>query len=229
MRNERNYPWGQNQKVENIDYSNIPEKLLQRDYQIVLIAGPNAVGKGTIIEKLLESSEEFVRVVRTTTKPISELEKGGYYTVSKETFWEMIDDGDFLEWSNYGQGHYGTRMQDIANSLEKGKRVLIEIDLDGALVLRNFFKNLGINVYDCFISPITREETMSEGGMNKALDVIKERLKIRGRNESEIEVEGRVRNAERMLSRMNEFRYVIPNIQGNTKQAVKTIMQLLGA
>src|SRR3989344_3814310 len=153
MNNEREYPWGQNQKLENIDRSKLPEIISQGGYQVILIAGPNGVGKGTIIQGLLERNEGVAQVNRTTTKLITS-EENQYHQVTIESFFESIDNGRLVEWGKYGQGYYGTRIRDIAQSLGKGKKLVIDIDIEGGIVLRSFFENLGVQVFDCFISPV---------------------------------------------------------------------------
>jgi len=210
MINERDYIWGQNQKLENIDRSKLPEIISQGGYQIILIAGPNGVGKGMVIQGLLTRNEGVAQVSRITTRSITS-DENQYHQVSIESFFESIDNGSFVEWGKYGQGYYGTTMGNIADALSSAKKLIIDIDLDGGLVLRNLFENIGVCVYDCFISPIRRNLLESEDGVEKALGELRRRLLDRDRGEVAKELEGRLRNAGQMLLRAKEFRHIIVN------------------
>ncbi|PIZ46396.1 hypothetical protein CO180_04500 [candidate division WWE3 bacterium CG_4_9_14_3_um_filter_41_6] len=210
MINERDYIWGQNQKLENIDRSKLPEIISQGGYQIILIAGPNGVGKGMVIQGLLTRNEGVAQVSRITTRSITS-DENQYHQVSIESFFESIDNGSFVEWGKYGQGYYGTTMGNIADALSSAKKLIIDIDLDGGLVLRNLFENIGVCVYDCFISPIRQNLLESEDGVEKALGELRRRLLDRDRGEVAKELEGRLRNAGQMLLRAKEFRHIIVN------------------
>lgn len=226
MRSERDYPWGQNQKAENIEGAKVPEVITQGGYQVILIAGPNGVGKGTVINGLLERNKELVQVSRTTTKPVADSESQ-YHQVLEESFFEWVDKNDFFEWGKYGQGYYGTSIQDVVEALGDGKKLIVDIDLDGGLVLREFFQNLGVQVYDCFISPVSQSDLEKEDGVEKALAELQDRLTIRSRGEVSKEIEGRLRNARQMLLRAGEFKHTIFNGRGNIDQALLAIEGLL--
>lgn len=219
MRNERDYIWGQNQKLENIDRSKLPEIISQGGYQIILIAGPNGVGKGTVIQGLLTRNEGVAQVSRITTRSITS-DENQYHQVSIESFFESIDNGSFVEWGKYGQGYYGTTMGNIADALCGAKKLIIDIDLDGGLILRNLFENIGVCVYDCFISPIRQNLLESEDGVEKALGELRRRLLDRNRGEVAKELEGRLRNAGHMLLRAKEFRHIIVNERDNINASV---------
>lgn len=228
MKSERNYPWGQNKKIENIGLEAIPERLKENDYQILLIAGPNAVGKGTIVENILKSNKGFVQVLRATTKPIEDTKEENitYAFLTEEIFFNMIDQQELIEWGKYGQGYYGTPLKSIVESLAYGNKLVIDTDLDGGVILREFFKKLGVDVYDCFISPIPKQWLDSENGKEKALEALRWRLLSRGRGEAQEEIEGRIRNARNMITRANEFGYFIANEYGKVGQSVTEILSL---
>jgi len=227
MITERNYPWGQNSGIENIDFNKLPELLYQGDYQVILIVGPNGVGKGTIVEGLVDRNEGMVQVSRTTTKSI-QIINSQYHQVTEHFFFDAINRGDFIEWSKYGQGYYGTTIHDITQSLEKGKRLIIDVDLDGGLILREFFKKLGVEVYDCFVSPIGYEGLKRDDGIKNALIELQRRLAARDREDSMEEFEGRLRNARPTLLRAGEFSYYIANLSNQAEESVKAIEKLIG-
>ena len=229
MNTEKKYPWGQNQNVDSIDYQNVPDRLWQADYQVVLIAGPNGVGKGTVIRKLINSNPTFSQVARETTKPLTteDIESLAYHQVATESFLQTVATKEFIEWGKYGQGLYGTAFSSIVSALEKGTVVVIDVDLDGGVVLRDFFGKLGVSVHDCFISPISEEELVNENGIDKALDIIRQRLISRGRRESGHELEGRVTNARSMFQNFNKFRYVVSNTEGNITEAAESILRMV--
>lgn len=118
------------------------EYLLGRDERrgaarsrLVVLAGPTAVGKGTVSRHIRESYPEVLLSVSATTRPPrpGEIDGEHYYFVSDDEFDRMIRDGEFLEYATvHNASRYGTPRPPIDDALVDGKSVLLEIDLQGA-------------------------------------------------------------------------------------------------
>lgn len=107
--------------------------------RLTVLAGPTAVGKGTISADLRKRYPEIVLSVSATTRPPREGEIDGvhYYFLSPEEFAEKVANGEFLEHAIvHGRYHYGTLRGPVEELLEDGVHVLLEIDLQGARQVR---------------------------------------------------------------------------------------------
>ncbi len=108
---------------------------------LIVVAGPSGVGKGTVCAKLFEEMEtlEF-SVSATTRKPrAKEVHGVNYFFVNNDRFDEMIDNGEFLEHADVFGYKYGTPKDYVMQKLESGNDVLLEIDVQGAMmVMQNY-------------------------------------------------------------------------------------------
>jgi guanylate kinase len=107
--------------------------------RLVVLAGPTAVGKGTVSRYIREHYPEVVLSISATTRAPRPGEVDGehYYFVSDEAFDDMIARGEFLEWATvHNASRYGTPRPPIDAALADGKSVLLEIDLQGARAVR---------------------------------------------------------------------------------------------
>lgn len=111
--------WGQNQTIEKIDLPSLSEIFATSQASIIIICGPNGVGKGSIIDGLCGLGKGYTRIVRTTSKDLT-TEETSYRHIDQRNFQEAIQGNRFLEWSKYGQGYYGTRIEDIQSALSNG-------------------------------------------------------------------------------------------------------------
>lgn len=107
--------------------------------RVVVLAGPTAVGKGTVSRRLLERYPEVLLSVSATTRSPRPGEAEGvhYYFVTNERFDELVERGDMLEWALvHGQNRYGTPRGPVLEAAADGRPVLLEIDLAGARQVR---------------------------------------------------------------------------------------------
>ncbi len=104
---------------------------------LVVISGPSGVGKSTVIERL-QSEWEFVFSVSATTRPPRPGEVDGvdYHFVDRARFDAMAAAGAFLEWATYGANSYGTPAEAVRASLSAGADVLLDIENDGAMQVK---------------------------------------------------------------------------------------------
>jgi guanylate kinase len=102
---------------------------------VIVLAGPTAVGKGTVVEQVRARHPEVWVSVSATTRPPRPGERHGehYLFVSDDEFDAMIADGALLEWAVvHGRARYGTPRLPVEQALAEGRRALLEIDLQGA-------------------------------------------------------------------------------------------------
>ena len=111
--------------------------------QIIVISAPSGAGKGTVIGKLLErdNKSRWLSVSATSRKP-REGEKEGvnYYYLTEDDFKEKIDDNFFLEYTNYAGNYYGTPKKYIKEHLDNGEDVILEIEIQRALKVKEKIK-----------------------------------------------------------------------------------------
>jgi guanylate kinase len=123
--------------------SRLREYLVSREgsgpSRLVVLAGPTAVGKGTVSTYIRENYPDVLLSVSATTRAPRPGEVDGvhYYFVTDDEFDDMIEAGQFLEWATVHNSYrYGTPRPPIDEALAEGKRVLLEIDLQGARQVR---------------------------------------------------------------------------------------------
>jgi guanylate kinase len=163
---------------------------------LLVISGPSGVGKGTLIQMLLERNDNIHMSVSATTrgKRPGEIESVHYYFKSHEEFEEMIAQDAFLEYMRvFGTHYYGTPAAPVAQKRAQGIDVILEIDVQGAMKVRKVCPDAVM----IFIAPPTIEELRS-------------RLIGRG-TEDEETVERRFRTAFDELKRMPDYDYVVVN------------------
>lgn len=162
---------------------------------LIVISGPSGVGKGTICKQLLSRSKTLSLSVSATTRAPREEDIDGmtYFFKTVDEFKEMIEKDEFFEWAVYNGNYYGTPAPPVLKSLEEGKDIILEIDVQGALNVKSRFPE-GVYV---FIAPPDRE-------------TLKKRLKGRG-SESAEQIESRIAAAEGELAKRFEYDYIIVN------------------
>lgn len=109
--------------------------------KIVIISGFSGVGKGTVVKKLLEDYDHYVLSVSMTTREPREGEINGvnYYFVTNEEFEKMIGEDGFLEHAGYVNHYYGTPKAYVMKSIEEGKDVILEIEVQGAMQIKRAY------------------------------------------------------------------------------------------
>lgn len=109
--------------------------------KLLVISGLSAAGKGTIAKELVKRFDNYVLSISATTREKRRNEQDGvdYFYVSKDKFNEMIENGDLLEYAQYVNNFYGTPKKYVEEMLDKGKNVILEIEMQGALKVKEVY------------------------------------------------------------------------------------------
>lgn len=108
--------------------------------RLIVVAGPTAVGKGTVVARIREKHPDIRFSVSATTRPPRPGEVDGvhYFFVSDDEFDRLVRDGDMLEWAVvHGVHRYGTPKRPILEALNSGASIILEIDIQGARQVKN--------------------------------------------------------------------------------------------
>lgn len=161
---------------------------------LVVISGFSGAGKGTIMKELIHSYDYFLSVSATTREPREgETEGIDYYFHTREEFERMIDNGELIEWAEYVGNFYGTPKKHVEEQLNQGKDVLLEIEMQGGMLVKEQFPDALL----IFISPPSAE-------------ILRKRLTGRG-TESPEEIEKRLQRAVEEVKYMKDYDYIIVN------------------
>lgn len=184
--------------------------MIKRRGLLIVVSGPSGAGKGTICENLLKTKKYIHPSVSTTTREPRDGEIAGvnYNYISKEEFEEKIKNDDFLEYAKVYDNYYGTPRDFVIEKLAKGEDVLLEIDIQGALQVRQKFPE-GIFV---FILPPSMKE-------------LKNRIINRG-SETKESLEKRFTSAFKEIKFLKKYDYFIINdIVDKATQTLTSIIE----
>ena len=108
---------------------------------LIVVSGFSGAGKGTIMKKLVSEMEDFALSISMTTRAPREGEQHGkeYYFVTKEVFEETIANDGLVEYACYCGNYYGTPKSYVDEMLSAGKNVLLEIEMQGAMKIKEKF------------------------------------------------------------------------------------------
>ncbi len=162
---------------------------------LIVVSGPSGSGKGTLCKMLREAVPDLVYSVSLTTRTPRHGESNGveYYFVSREEFLKLIDAGDFLEWAEVYGHYYGTQCSAVEASLNAGKDVLLELDVQGGQMVKEIFPQ----AVTVFIRPPSLEE-------------LSERITRRGTDDA-VAINMRLSCAPEELRAAKIYDYVINN------------------
>ncbi len=164
--------------------------------RLVVMAGPSAVGKGTLASYIVSNFEGFVLSVSATTRSPREGEVDGvsYVFLDDEEFKARTDSGQMLEWATvHGKHSYGTPRGPVEQGLAEGFNVILEIDVQGAFQVKQSFPEALL----VFVKPPSFEE-------------LRARLDKRG-TESEEDKRIRLETAKTELDQATQFDYAVVN------------------
>ncbi len=151
--------------------------------KIIVISSPSGGGKTTIVRKILAEFPEIVFSVSATTRPkrADEIEGVHYFFLSEKEFEEKIKNNEFIEWERFYDYYYGTLKTFVLDNIEKGKTVLLEIDVKGALSVKKLFPDavlifIDVPSFDELVNRLKRRKTETEADLQKRIDRAKMEL-----------------------------------------------------
>jgi guanylate kinase len=169
--------------------------IMETPGNLFVVAAPSGAGKSSLVKALLElDSHLSVSVSHTTREPRGQEQQGReYYFVAEAEFVAMIERGEFFEWAEVHGNRYGTSRLGIEARLMAGDDVVLEIDWQGALQIKQLFPHAVL----IFILPPSWGE-------------LEQRLKRRGEDHPEV-IATRLANARVEVDQARHFDYVIIN------------------
>ena len=162
---------------------------------LFVVAAPSGTGKSSLVKALMEVDAGVAPSISHTTRGARGQEKHGreYFFIGDVEFDAMVAAGDFLEWANVHGNRYGTSRQKIEERISSGGDIVLEIDWQGALQIKQIFTDAIL----IFVLPPSLEE-------------LRARLERRGEDSPEV-IELRLHNAREELAQANHFDFVIIN------------------
>ncbi|WGG47466.1 guanylate kinase [Rossellomorea sp. DA94] len=178
---------------------------------LIVLSGPSGVGKGTV-RKAIFSQEDtrFEYSISMTTRKPREGEVDGvdYFFKSREDFEVLIDQGKLLEYAEFVGNYYGTPVDYVRETLDAGRDVFLEIEVQGAQQVRDKFPE-GLFI---FLAP-------------PSLSELQNRLVTRGTETDDL-IRGRMNTARKEIEMMNLYDYIVENDQiEHAVDKIKSIVQ----
>lgn len=144
---------------------------------LTVVSGFSGAGKGTVMKRLIQKYDDYALSISVTTRKPREGERDGieYFFKTKEEVETMIENDEFLEYARYVDNYYGTPRFYVEEMLAKGKNVILEIEIQGAMQIKA--KNQEAVLV--FVTPPSFEELRNRlvGRGTETADVIESRLK----------------------------------------------------
>ena len=170
-------------------------KSSHNDGRLFVISGPSGAGKGTICKKLLESVDISISTSMTTRAPRpGEIDGKDYYFVTVDEFEEKIANGGMLEYARVFDNIYGTPKDMVIKQLERGRDVILEIDVQGGLQIKKKMPEQAVLV---FVLP-------------PDLTTLRQRIIDRGTETEEV-IDKRFNEAINEIKLIGEYDYYVVN------------------
>ena len=162
---------------------------------LIVVSGFSGSGKGTITKKLVDEYEDYIISVSATTRAPREGEVEGreYFFKTREEFEKLIADDALVEYAQYVNNYYGTPKAFVEENLKKGKNVILEIEVQGAIQIQHMYPD----AVTIFMS-------------GPSIAEIKKRLIARGTETLE-QIESRLRRAKEEVKLMGVYDHLIIN------------------
>jgi guanylate kinase len=178
-------------------------------HSIYIVTAPSGAGKTSLVKGVIENTDGVVVSVSHTTRPMRPGEVNGcdYWFVTRAEFEQMIDQDQFLEYADVFGNYYGTSLKAVADCVERGNDVILEIDWQGAEQARQRLKD----TVSVFILPPSRETLVA-------------RLKGRGQDSDEV-IQRRTAEAVEEMRHYGHADYLLINDDfDSTLDAFKAIV-----
>lgn len=183
---------------------------MQKKGMLIVISGPSGSGKGTVVKQLDNYEQYALSISMTTRKPRPGEEHGkDYFFCEREEFQEIRDEGGLLEHAEFVGNMYGTPKSYVMEQINLNKVVILEIDVIGALQVKELFPECVL----IFLMPPTKQ-------------ILRERLIGRNTEERGV-IERRLKKADEEIELIPKYDYLI--INDLVDEAVNKINAIVGA
>ncbi len=171
---------------------------------LIIISGPSGSGKGTVVKKLDPENGYALSISMTTRNPREgEVHGKDYFFTTKEDFIKIKNEDGFLEHAEFVGNLYGTPKSYVLEQIDQGKNVILEIDVQGALQIKEIFDNCIL----IFLVPPTFED-------------LENRLRARN-TEDDVTIKRRLMRAQNEVTFIDKYDYLI--INDTVENSIKTI------
>ena len=162
---------------------------------VLIVSGPSGSGKDTILKKVFEVVPDIKFSISSITRAmrVGEVEGDKYNFISVDTFLDMLQNDELLEFNKYLDNYYGTPRKPVEEVMNNGGEIIIEVDVNGAAQIREKLP-----------------EAVSVFIMPPSFEVLKKRLSGRGTESDEL-VQKRLNEALNEISRASEYDYIVVN------------------
>lgn len=181
---------------------------------IFIVSGPAGSGKGTVVNIIRSRTDSVGVSVSATTRDPRPGEKDGvsYHFITREKFLSLLEKGEILEHTEYCSNLYGTLRSEVVRITEEGRDVILEIEIEGAMQVKNL---IGDGVVTVMLAAPGAHE-------------LERRLRGRG-TESEESIRRRLSRAREELARAKDYDYFVTNETGKAEQCADLVMKIMEA
>lgn len=181
---------------------------------IFVVSGPAGSGKGTVVGKLREMMPNIGFSVSATTRPPrpGEIDGVNYHFITREKFTELLEAGEVLEHTEYCGNMYGTLKSEAVRTLNEGRDIILEIEVEGALQIKSMMPDEAVAVM--LIAPDPEE--------------LERRLRGRG-TESDAVIKRRLKRSVEEIGLAENYDYVVINETGKTDECAAKIQGIINA
>ncbi len=184
---------------------------MKRKGIIIVVSGFSGAGKGTIMKELTKKYDQYALSISATTRNPREGEENGreYFFISKEEFEKLIEEDGLIEHARYVDNYYGTPRKYVEDKLSQGIDVILEIEIQGALQIKERYKDAVL----LFVMPPSAK-------------VLEERLRGRGTESDEV-IKKRLSRANEEAVGIENYDYIV--INDNLQDSVECVHEIIQA
>lgn len=176
--------------------------------KLFIVSGPSGSGKSTITKIVRDKLNIPLSISATSRKPREgEIDGVDYYFLTEKQFEEKIKQNEFFEYANVHGNYYGTLVSTVENELQKGNDIILEIDVQGAIICKQKYKD--VVLIFC---------------KTKDIATLKGRLELRNKD-SKVVIENRLKNAMKELDYEKYYDYTI--INNNLEESIKLLENII--
>ena len=176
--------------------------------KLIIVSGPSGSGKSTVTKIVKDKLNIPLSISATTRKPRDgEIDGKDYFFLSKEEFKNKIANDEFYEYAEVHGNYYGTLKKTVEENLDKGLNVILEIDVQGALIAKEKKKDAVLVFF-----------------RTKDMDILEKRLRDR-KTDSEEVIQTRLKNAETELKYEDKYNYTI--INENLDDSIQELIDII--